>query len=239
MRDEKIIGLLNSWLASHPKRSINALAKKVNLCEMTLRRIHQGETAPTLQTSLNLLPHIASPEQQKAYIEVRFPSAFEQLRLNTQDSPRLLDNKTSEYLQDPTMMKIIALAFCNRGTSLKVIEDNFGLEGVRKTQSLVHSGVIHRNSDYISGKGSLIMSPQSTKNQGISFFTSFDLSNLGKPQCVLSSHTESLSEPAVQRIKDILKRAIEEITDIRMNPENFGDNLICFTVGLNSLIERK
>lgn len=232
---ETLIGELRKvvirHLESNPRLSVNALSKRSNVSEATLRRIvkDQIKTEPCPDTVLEVLIAITK-EQKISELAKMFPGiiadklkaafGFQTHTSNYQYVPEL-----EQELNDEISYLVYKIAANTNGVSIEQIKSSFGIIGLERLEKLIEKKLIEfKDGQYHAIYKSFSMSNQvfirnfKSVAQFINISKNRDLS-----QNLFYNLSESISREAYQEVLKIQKQALKKISQIINDEKNKGD----------------
>ncbi len=241
---DQLSEIVNEYLKSNPRMSLNGLSKRCQVSEPTIRRIakKQIKTLPNISTVLDLLTTISRKQNIKEVVDLYPGPVAEMIR----DALPLVDEQESEYshalnqhLKDPLKYLIFKLSLNSKGVRREKIKSLFGEHGVSELDALVHIGAIHKKggryfSQYKSFTGSF-------ENFVEQFRATAGFIKVNKTQGRSSLNpmfvnaSESITPEAYKEITKIQRAALRKISQVARDEKNKGDVPMFFLCALDTL----
>ena len=244
--NEELKCLVSDYLSRHPNISLNALAKNSGVAGTTLRRLMQPEnkSKPQAHIILNLSSYIYKEKNITKLVKVTNGSIRDELVNNfgnfiDSNYDYKNDDDINIILEDPIAYVIYKLAANHNGVHRYSIVEMFGELGLEKVDLLFSKNIIFDEKDMLHAKNkNFAIDLQTAKKHLVT------LSKFYKPEAVelglnlLYSQSESLTEDAIKRIKDIQRDAATKIHEIMKSQENWGHHPY-FSINLSETLNFK
>lgn len=142
--------VITDFLAKKPHLSINAISKKCNVSEPTLRRImaKKVKTLPMVTTLLDILTYLANTSSIREIVR-RYPGPI--ATFLTDAMPFLVEfdqeysNALNQELKNPIKYLIYKLAINHSGVTEQKISELYGNHGLQKLAELSEAGFIYKD----------------------------------------------------------------------------------------------
>lgn len=231
--------LVAAYLAKNPSLTINALASRCNVPVTTLRRLTSGqqknEIAP--HSVLNLVSYILREKNLVTLLTKLEPSVAEFLKKHFgnfifSSESRVYSSNLNEELKDQTRYLIYKLAANHNGTDLMTIVDNFGSHGKKKADELMSKNLLVEREGRLHAAEknfSLDITVAASHLPGLVGF--YKPHTMAEGKNTFFSMSESLSEEAIQEIKQLQRECVKKMSAIMNDEKNFGD-IPYFTINL-------
>lgn len=224
--------MVEDYFFKFPTLSLNALAKRANVSEPTLRRItsSQSKLPPAPNIVLNLVSYIKKEKRLAVLLKKTEGVIGEFLRENF--SQFIFENETYQYdgdlnelFADKDMYLIYKLASNVVGVSKTEIRQILGEIGVIKLNKMVEQKVIISNNDdcFHSSNKNFSVDIEIAKNFLPHLVQFFKPESVALGLNLMYSLSESLNEDAIKKIKEIQKEAVKSIHEIMSNQNFHGD----------------
>ncbi len=229
--NQELQQLITHFLNSHTHLSLNALAERSNTSHTTLRRImHPAtKTEPAPHTILNLVSYIKKESRIAVLLNEVGGAIGEHLKKHfskfifDQETKHEMDQDLNLVLQDPLYYFIYKLAANRRGTTQLEIYDLYGQLGIVKAQELVAKNILvdEKGALHAIKKNFSLDITLAKKHLG-------DLVNFYKPESLAEgknlfySLSESITQEAIEQIKQIEREAVKKIHQIMEAPASHG-----------------
>lgn len=223
--------LLNSYFKKHPNMSINGLSKKSGVGASTIRRLIAGEIKgdPAPHTVLNLASSITKEKRLSVLINM-FDGPLGEVLKDTfspyiqLELPHSLEKDLNKELQDSIKYFIYKVAANRAGAKESWVLDTFGKLGLDRLNDLVGRGFLLKEGEVYHAKEknfSLDLAIASHHlPQLVKFYKPHELDE-GKN--LFYTLSESLTEEAIKKIKDIQRNAMKEIYKVMEEKDSFGE----------------
>lgn len=223
--------LVQDYLARHPRMTIQALAQRSQVPVTSLRRLlveeSKSEVAP--HTALNLCSYIlrekrvgillkSLPKELADFLEKHFGAFVFQGA-----EERVFSVDLNEVLKDRMSYFIYKLAANSAGTSWVEVAELFGSTGKRKAEELLNMNVLVIDGEKIKAIHQDFSLDLNTASSHLPELVKFYRpESVGRGLNLMYSLSESLTEEAIQQIKNIQRDAVKATHAVMSQKENQG-----------------
>lgn len=227
------------WLSEH-NRTPTMLARKASVSETTIRRILQKEAQASLETKLNILRIISTPDKMKDILQIEHPDSVKAMEkfYEYAKSPIIPEN-CENFIKTYEGTIIYILATNETKTTREEIKHILGVKGEKMLDNMLNSEMLTEKNSIIECKYRTTCSTDTVKSVCKNMLDSFDFSNVGKIPTALINETESVSPTAAKEINNIIFKAHKQISEILNDPKNRGTMPLFYVMAQNSLKEEK
>lgn len=218
------------YLEQNPRLSVNALSKRSDVSEATLRRIlkDQIKTEPCGETVLEVLIAITK-ENKISELVKRFPGVIaeklkETFGVQSEQSYQFVPQLESE-LSDEISYLVYKLSANTNGVSLNQVKKIFGIMGLEKLEKLIEKNLIEKRDDVFHAvyKSFALGNQVFVKNfKACSQFINVS-KNRDVNQNLFFNLSESISKEAYNEILKIQKQALKKISQVVNLEQSKGD----------------
>lgn len=228
---EQLKELLTGYFRKHPQVSINGLSKKSGVGASTIRRLMAGDIKgdPAPHTVLNLASSITKEKRLSVLIEM-FEGPLGQVLKETfspyieLNLPHSLQKDINRELQDSIKYFIYKVAANRAGVQESWILDTFGKLGIDRLKELItHEFLIKEGEVYHAKEKNFSLDLATASHHLPQLVKFYKPHELDKGRNLFYTLSESLNEEAIQKIKDIERKAMKEIYQIMEDVDSFGD----------------
>lgn len=224
-------GLVQDYLQRHPRMTVQALAQRSQVPVTSLRRLlveeSKSEVAP--HTALNLCAYIQR-EKRVGVLLKQLPSELAQFLekhfgafIFEGAEERVFSVDLNEVLKDRMNYFIYKLAANHLGTSWIEVGELFGAVGRRKTEELLAQSILVLDGERIKAIHQDFSLDLPTAAGHLPELVKFYRPEaVGAGQNLMYSLSESLTETAIQEIKDIQRAAAKATHAVMTKTENHG-----------------
>lgn len=242
---EHLQTVLKEYLSQHPQLSVNAMSKRCNVSEPTLRRIVSGKvkTEPHITTLLDILSHISGTS---SVIEItqRFAGPISEYILEsmpyvTETKPDYSSDVNNE-LKHPTKYLIYKLAVNQAGLTKEKLVELFGNHSVLLVDEMVSSGLLQRD-EY----GTIKTVSKTLTSSNDDFVRNFKLvADFIKPEKAFGGRelgplfvncSDSINAEAYNKIIEIQRASQAQIREILVDSDSRGRLPFFMLVGIDIL----
>lgn len=239
----QLSSIIQDFLSSKPKMTLNRLADLSKVSEASLRRVVNGETkaSPGLRLTIKVLREITG---EKSFIELckthsgpladylYSELALDQLTKDQENYRSQLQNKVN----DPIIFHVLALSGSPVGVTEEQVENFFGVEGIKALMGLYEENFLYLNDGRFH-----------TTEKGISFTRDIFLPVLKKTTDLIDTKespmdsdnffylwTSALNNRGVQKLRKIKLEAYQKMKELTKDEKYHGEKHIFFFGALDS-----
>ena len=236
----------NGYLKKHKGLSVNALAKRMDVSEPTLRRIVKGQlkTKPSLETLMKVLSYVgktsalahhihAHPGPIARELKTCFPTAAHS------DFEMINNAKLEEALRDTTSFVLYNLACSDNGLHQEQIVALFGEVGLSSAEQLRKDGLLSEIEGIYHASFKKWCSSPELSAKHIKSLANFIKPDRVKPESpltpVFANLTGHIQAQAYKKILKIHQQAFRKTVQILRDPKNSGDLPVFFLGAFDTL----
>lgn len=232
--------LISTYLAAHPRVSINGLAKRVNVGATTIRRILQSsiKDSPAPHTILNIVSAIYKEKHLGKLLKVVEGPVGQCLRENfnafvSVQAEYTYSQDLNVVLSDKVNYLIYKLAANQRGTTKNEIKEIFGDLGLGRVKELSESGllIVSEQGEIHAKEKNFSLDVSVAKKHLPEIVRFFKPEEVVKGLNIFYTLSESLSEKGIQEVKRIQREAVQKIHEV-VSKVDFQGEIPYFTVNL-------
>lgn len=224
--------LTQNYLDAHPSLSLNALAKRANVSEPTLRRLMNdtSKQAPSPNIVLNLVSYIFKEKKLSVLLSKTDGAIGEFLRKSYDQF--IFDQETYEYhhdlnalFRDKDYYLIYKLAANTSGIKPAEIEKMLGEIGKMKINELMKKKVLIKDEEGTlhAANKNFSVDIQVAKDFLPEMLRFFKPEKAEEGKNLFYTLSESLNDEAIQQIKNIQREAVKNIHKIMSDEQNQGE----------------
>lgn len=231
--------MVESYLGKNPQLTINALAQRSNVPVTTLRRLMSGqqknEIAP--HSVLNIVSYIYREKNLSLLLSKVDASVGEFLKKHFgafifASENRVYSPDLNQELSDQTKYLIYKLAANHDGTDFMTLVENFGSHGKKKAEEMMGKGLLVERNGRIHAlekNFSLDLTVAASHLPALVGF--YKPESIAEGKNTFFNLSESLSMDAIQEIKKLQRKCVQDIHAIMSDENSFGD-IPYFTINL-------
>ena len=247
-RQSSVLGqlsdIINEYLDTNPRVSLNGLSKRCQVSEPTIRRIakKQVKTIPNVSTILDILTTISRNKNIKEVVKM-YPGPVADL---IKESLPHIEDQAPEYsqtlnnhLRDPLKYLIFKLTLNRVGVSRDRIKKLFGDMGLRELDALIQLEVVERrNNRYYSKSRNFTGNFDNFVEQfraAASFIKPHKVVERLPLNPLFVNTSESVTPEAYKEIAKVQRAAFKKISQIIQNDEVGGSIPLLYLCALDTL----
>ncbi|PIP95948.1 MAG: hypothetical protein COW00_02580 [Bdellovibrio sp. CG12_big_fil_rev_8_21_14_0_65_39_13] len=223
--------VMNSFLKDHPQLSVNALSKRSEVSEATMRRIlnDQVKTEPCGDTILEILAAITKERRISELVKM-FPGPISEklsqtFGIQAQNSQYQHIPELERELNDEITYLIYKLAANTSGTSRLKVSEMLGIIGLDRLDKLISKDlIIEENGTLHARYKSFTLSNQVFARN---FKTCAQFINTKKNRDIsrnlFYNLSESINEDSYREVLKIQRQAMKKISQLINDPKNVGE----------------
>jgi hypothetical protein len=237
--------IINQYLKTHPHLSVNAISKKSNVSEPTLRRIVSGriKTLPQITTVLDILTFLSNTNSLREIVKM-YPGPIGEYLLEAMPHLEQIDqdysNQLNEELKNPIKYLIYKLAINSMGVTAEKITELYGNHGIQLLNEMINSGFIYKDQDEVFR--TQVKSFSSNHGDFVRNFklvADFIKTNKHRNRKPLNpffvNASESITPEAYEQISRLQRSTQKKIRQILSDPQSLGNIPTFFICALDSL----
>ena len=226
--------ILLDYRSCHPHVSLLQMAKRMNVKQLTLKRIMNGEKHPDISEMANILIYTGHRDKLANYCKKANPelaNAFEELFASNYEVP-FLEEDCGEYFTKKEYLLILMQAYTKNGTSYKEIKDRYGKEGEDRLMELLEKRMVKVEKERIIGVERKATYSQKQLHKTLQILMeNYDPLLFGQEKNWLSLQTESVDrKKATGAIRNVLQKAYEDVKEILYSEAYRGEDV--FFIGM-------
>jgi hypothetical protein len=229
------------FLDAREGRTLRLLSSRTGIPHTTLWNISKGSVKPSFTHSLSLLTVITTTEDATSVLEHHFPDeAKKAARIYSLTRPSLGSDVYRDFLTGSLQNHIFSLASTRAGVTRERARELYGEAGVECLETLESHELVAASTDGRYRGTRKEFSNPNAADAIDSFRTRLLLTkkeHFGTHNALLGMLTESVTEEAQERIREILGTALRDVYGILSDPANSGPKTVFVGCVLNLLDE--
>jgi len=223
--------VMSSFLSEHPQLSVNALSKRSEVSEATMRRIlnDQVKTEPSGDTVLEILVAITKERRISELVKM-FPGPIAEkltqtFGILTQSNQYQHIPELERELNDEITYLVYKLAANTKGTSRLKVSEVLGIIGLDRLDKLIskdlvleENGTLHARYKSFTLSNQVFSRNFKSCAQFINTQKNRDLS-----KNLFYNLSESINEDSYNEVLKIQRQAMKKISQLINDPKNVGD----------------
>lgn len=231
--NEQLREMTNSFLASHPSLTMNALAQRSGVPGTTLRRLMQDESRNELapHSVLSLVSYLLREKKISKLIKMvdgpvgeLLRKSFDQFIFDEEKSNHEIKSELNELFKDKTNYLIYKMSANVCGTTIEEIKNNFGLHGMNKLENMMVQGLIWMDDDkFLHAKDkNFSVDLKRAHELTHSLVDQYKPEDVSKGYSIFYSLSEGLNPRGIDEVKRIELEAVKKVFEVMNNKEFIG-----------------
>ncbi|MFW7379101.1 MAG: hypothetical protein ACOH5I_09870 [Oligoflexus sp.] len=219
---------INHWLESRKNRSLTMLANRTNRAYSTIRYIAQGERLPNESTILAITDIVMTTQQRVKFFKRYFPQIGDMMEKAY--APDIREEEHHEmlrrFINREPHNRIFNMAATSRGTTRTAVRKLLGQLGDEALQEMIDEGFLLAEDDDVvrySSRSWAVNNIDDILTLLRSSLQHFDRDLIGTDGAALVHMTASVRPEEIPRIKELVSRFAQELSQLKNRPEAEGN----------------